>query len=67
MRYTIALQDTAAPKVAIRAAAGLVIFNGQALLPFEAAMLADALSTCADRAEDLAAEAASQLSPLVTQ
>lgn len=56
MRYTIALQCSS-ERVNIHAAApgGIVVFNGQALLPHEAAMIADALTECAERAEDLAA------------
>lgn len=42
---------TSAGRAEIHSEPGRVVFNGASLLPFEAAMLADALSECADRAE----------------
>lgn len=62
MRYTINLHATSA--ACISAQAGFVDFNGARLMPFEAAMLADALTACADRAEDKAASAAAELQPV---
>ena len=63
MRYTINFQHN--PQAAqVAAAAGVVKFNGATLLPYEAAMLADALSECADAAETKAAEAAAALRPV---
>lgn len=44
---------TSAGCASIHSEPGRVIFNGAALLPHEAAMLADALSDCAERAEQL--------------
>lgn len=62
MRYTIALQ-LAPQRALIAAEAGRVDFNGQKLMPHEAAMLAQALEDCAERAEDMAAELAAKLQP----
>lgn len=62
MRYTIALQ-LSPQRALIAAEAGRVDFNGQKLMPHEAAMLADALQACADKAEDKAAELAAKLQP----
>jgi hypothetical protein len=60
MRYTINFQHHATgAKVA--AGVGMVDFNGAWLLPYEAAMLADALAECAEKAEDKAAQAAMDL------
>lgn len=50
MRYTIKLQHTPTEAL-IKSETGLVDFNGIKLLPFEAAMMADALNECAELAE----------------
>lgn len=63
MRYTIALQ-LAPHRALIAAEPGRVDFNGQKLMPHEAAMMAMALNECADKAEDLAADAAAALQPV---
>ncbi|MCV2361644.1 hypothetical protein LNV08_21985 [Paucibacter sp. TC2R-5] len=63
MRYTINLIGQDDPAT-IKAEAGRVLFNGRAILPFEAAMLGDALNECADQAETLAAQAAAALQPV---
>lgn len=62
MRYTINIHG-ASQAASVKAEAGYVDFNGARLMPFEAAMLADALSECAEKAEDKAAEKASKLQP----
>ncbi|MDN3544648.1 hypothetical protein QWZ02_09330 [Kinneretia asaccharophila] len=49
-RYTT---KTGAGCASIHSEPGRVIFNGAALMPHEAAMLADALNDCAERAEQL--------------
>jgi hypothetical protein len=60
MRYTINFQHQ--PQAAkVSAIVGMVEFNGAKLLPYEAAMLADALAECAEKAEDKAAQAAMDL------
>lgn len=63
MRYTINLHAAAEP-ASVSPEAGFVVFNGRRLLPFEADMLGQALSECADRAESMAAEKAAQLQPV---
>lgn len=62
MRFTIKVhgQDHG---VTIQPMAGRVMMAGLPILPFEAAMLADALNRCAERAETMAAEAAAALQP----
>ncbi len=62
MRFTI--KTTAQLPVNVQAEAGRVSINGLHLLPHEAAMVSDALSRCADRAESIAAEQAGQLQPV---
>lgn len=62
MRYTIALQ-LSPMRALIQSEAGRVDFNGQKLMPHEAAMLAQALEDCAEHAEDLAANTAANLQP----
>lgn len=64
MRYTIALQ-LQPQRALISSEPGFVVFNGQRLLPMEAEMLAQALSDCADSAENLAAKAAAALKPAI--
>lgn len=60
MRYTIALQNSE-QRCHVQACAGIVEFNGVRLLPYEAAMLGDALEQCAAKAEDKAATLAASL------
>jgi hypothetical protein len=62
MRYTIALQNTC-DRATVQAVAGVVVFNGRNLLPFEADMIGKALLDCADRAEVLADQVAGGVQP----
>lgn len=61
MKFTI---KTAQLPVNVQAGAGEVVINGLTLRPHEAAMIASALDSCADRAEDLAAQVAATLQPV---
>lgn len=62
MRYTIALQNSR-DRACVQASTGVVVFNGLELMPYEADMIGKALLDCADKADTLAADAASQLQP----
>lgn len=62
MKFTVKTQ--AQLPVNVKAEAGRVCINGLSLLPHEAAMVGDALSRCADRAESMAADAAAALQPV---
>lgn len=63
MRYTINLHGAPSCPANVKAEAGVVCFNGLKLLPFEAAMLGDALNECAERAEEVAAQVAASSRP----
>lgn len=62
MKFTV--KTMAQLPVNIEADAGCVRINGLSLLPFEAAMVGDALARCADRAESIAAEVAGRQQPV---
>ncbi|HEY0955929.1 MAG TPA: hypothetical protein VGE36_14290 [Roseateles sp.] len=59
MKFTIAMN--AGRRAVVEAGAGVVDFNGQEMLPHEAAMLADALNQAADQAETNGATLAASL------
>lgn len=63
MRFTIKVHGRD-DGLTVQPEAGRVLVSGVPMLPFEAAMLADALNRCADKAECLAAEAAAALQPV---
>lgn len=62
MRYTIAMVGRA-ERAVIQSTPGRVLFNGESLLPHEAAMIGDALNACAESSETLAANLAGKLQP----
>lgn len=58
-RFTINLQRVS-DAINIQSRPGIVMVSGSELLPFEAAMMAQALADCAQHAEEMAAQAAAR-------